>query len=82
MVEVIDQEQLQRWTGIISNVLENYDLRGFSLRVPWDAMSDALLDQGKAIADDAGKAYSIRVWRRFASAAGLRLGAAELHRER
>jgi hypothetical protein len=61
LVQVLDQDQLQRWSGMISNVLENYNVRGLSLRVPWDAMSDGLLDQGKAIADSAGKAYSIRV---------------------
>lgn len=61
LVQVMDQGQLQRWAGTISNVLENYDVRGLSLRVPWDGVTDALLDQGKAIADQAGKAYSIRV---------------------
>jgi hypothetical protein len=57
----MDSEQLQRWSGTIASALQSYDVRGLSLRVPWDAMTDALLDQGKAIADAAGKAYSVRV---------------------
>jgi hypothetical protein len=61
LVQVMDLQQLQRWSSTIANVLDGYDVRGLSLRVPWNAMSDDLLDRGKAIADEAGKAYSIRV---------------------
>ena len=61
LVQVTDEQQLRLWSSSISSVLENFDVRGLSLRVPWDAMTDSLLDEGKAIADAAGKAYSIRV---------------------
>jgi hypothetical protein len=61
LVQVTSEQQLQQWSGSIASVLQSYDVRGLSLRVPWDVMTDALLDEGKAIADAAGKAYSIRV---------------------
>lgn len=61
LVQVTDEQQLQRWSSTISTVLQSYNVRGLSLRVPWDVMTDSLLDEGKAIADAAGKAYSIRV---------------------
>ncbi len=61
LVQVMDLQQLQRWSSTIANALHGYDVRGLSLRVPWNAMSDDLLDRGKAIADEAGKAYSVRV---------------------
>jgi hypothetical protein len=61
LLQVSDVTQLNRWAGTIASVFEDYDVRGLSLRVPWDAMTDQLLDAGKAIADASGKAYSIRV---------------------
>jgi RTX calcium-binding nonapeptide repeat (4 copies) len=60
LIQVVGATQLNNQSQWISDALTDVPTRGLSLRVPWNAMSDSLLDTGKAIADAAGKAFSIR----------------------
>ena len=60
LIQVAGASQLSNQSQWISDALTDFPTRGLSLRVPWNAMNDSLLDTGKAIADAAGKAYSIR----------------------
>ena len=60
LIQVNGQSQLNNQSQWISDALTGFPTRGLSLRVPWNVLSDPLLDAGKAIADAAGKAFSIR----------------------
>lgn len=60
LIQVNSASQLNAQSQWISDALTDFPTRGLSLRVPWNAMSDGILDAGKAIADAAGKAFSIR----------------------
>jgi hypothetical protein len=44
----------------ITDALTDFATRGLSVRVPWNALNDGILDAGGALAAAAGKAYSIR----------------------
>ena len=60
LIQVAGAAQLNNQSQWISDALTDFPTRGLSLRVPWNAINDSLLDTGKAIADAAGKAFSIR----------------------
>ena len=60
LIQVTSAAQLNAQSQWISDALTDFPTRGLSLRVPWNAMSDQILDAGKALADAAGKAFSIR----------------------
>ena len=60
LIQVNSAAQLNAQSQWISDALTDFPTRGLSLRVPWNALNDGILDAGKAIADAAGKAFSIR----------------------
>ena len=60
LIQVSGQSQLNNQSNWIHDSLNDFATRGLSVRVPWDALNDSVLDAGKAIADADGKSYSIR----------------------
>jgi hypothetical protein len=60
LIQVQSAPSLSAQSDWISDALTDFDVRGLSVRVPWRSLNTSILDTGKALADAAGRAYSIR----------------------